>query len=192
MKSNYRKLVGLAIGLALLVLTYQPLWAETPTPESTKSAPESLPTTFSVVPRIPKLNMYPCTDCHTGDKDYNNQERILKEEHVEMATHFRNGDKDQRWCHTCHQEKDYLHLIAQNGQTLTFNESYILCGQCHGTILRDWKKNIHGRRVGQWNGIAQAANCTECHNSHGPKFKPLKPMPPPELPRGKKPPVKGH
>ncbi|MBI2336162.1 MAG: hypothetical protein HYU97_05315 [Deltaproteobacteria bacterium] len=187
MKLNYRKLTGLAMGLAFIVSTYQPLWAEPPTPESTESAPESLPS-FPVIPRIPKLNMYPCTDCHMGDKDYNNQERELKEEHIEMAAHFKNGDKDQRWCHTCHHEKDYLHLTAQNGQIVTFNEAYVVCGQCHGTILRDWKKNIHGRRVGKWvsPAEAQATSCTECHNSHGPKFKALKPMPPPVLPRGKK------
>ena len=35
---------------------------------------------------------------------------------------------------------------------MSFAESYVLCGQCHGEKLRDWRAGVHGRRTGQWNG----------------------------------------
>jgi hypothetical protein len=63
-----------------------------------------------------------------------------------------------------------------------FEKSYLLCGQCHGTIYRDWKAGVHGKRTGQWNGRKQYRLCVHCHNPHQPKYKPLKPLPPPIRP----------
>jgi hypothetical protein len=58
-----------------------------------------------------------------------------------------------------------------------------LCGQCHGPKLRDWKLGIHGKRTGSWSGKKHYLLCVHCHDSHAPKFKPLKPMPPPTKPK---------
>jgi len=69
---------------------------------------------------------------------------------------------------------------------IDFNESYKLCGQCHGPKLRDWEAGIHGRRTGQWNGEKEYLLCAHCHDPHSPKFPPMKPEPAPIKPGKKK------
>ena len=64
----------------------------------------------------------------------------------------------------------------------SFEESYRLCGQCHGEKLRDWRAGVHGRRTGQWNGHKQYLLCAHCHNPHQPRFQPLAPEPAPRPP----------
>ena len=68
------------------------------------------------------------------------------------------------------------------GEAIPFTESYLLCGQCHGEKLRDWKVGVHGKRTGDWNGRKQYLLCAHCHDPHSPRFKPLKPLPPPVPP----------
>ena len=85
-------------------------------------------------------------------------------------------------CLDCHdaQNRDRLHLAS--GEPVAFTASYLLCGQCHGDKLRDWRIGIHGKRTGSWNGPKKYLLCVHCHNPHSPHFAPLKPMPPPTRP----------
>ncbi|MGC8763545.1 MAG: hypothetical protein ACP5VN_07945 [Acidobacteriota bacterium] len=69
-----------------------------------------------------------------------------------------------------------------DGQLIGFSKSYLLCGQCHGDKLRDWRVGVHGKRTGQWNGRKEYLLCVHCHNPHSPHFAPLKPLPPPVPP----------
>ena len=95
-------------------------------------------------------------------------------------------DETHRWCLDCHdaQNRDFLHLAS--GERVPFDESYRLCGQCHGTNYRDWKAGIHGKRVGYFSGGKRTYFlCVSCHNPHDPKFKPIKPEPPPFGPKDK-------
>ena len=64
-------------------------------------------------------------------------------------------------------------LMLANGTPIGFEESYRLCGQCHGTIFRDWREGIHGRREGYWNGAKSYQLCAHCHNPHAPAFEPI-------------------
>ena len=91
-------------------------------------------------------------------------------------------DETHRWCLDCHDatNRDVLHLAS--GEPVPFEESYRLCGQCHGEKYRDWRAGVHGRRTGSWNGAKQYLLCVHCHNPHSPRFQPLKPMPPPVRP----------
>jgi hypothetical protein len=73
-------------------------------------------------------------------------------------------------------------LKLASGDLVSFETSYRLCGQCHGTIFRDWKAGIHGKRTGDWNGKKTYRLCVQCHNPHSPRFKPLSPLPPPDEP----------
>ncbi len=125
-------------------------------------------------------DIFPCSDCHE-DMDVNHRRRILADEHVEISESF-NHASEQRWCLDCHNPEDRDVLRLANGDLVPFEESYNLCGQCHGTIFRDWKAGIHGKRTGEWNGRKQYRLCVHCHNPHSPKFKPIKPMPPPDNP----------
>ena len=58
-----------------------------------------------------------------------------------------------RWCLDCHDadDRDQLHLTS--GELVPFEESYRLCGQCHGDKLRDRGViGVHGRRTGALEG----------------------------------------
>jgi hypothetical protein len=91
-------------------------------------------------------------------------------------------DAEHRWCLDCHDaaNRDVLHLAS--GEPVPFDESYRLCGQCHGEKLRDWRAGVHGRRVGQWNGAKSYLLCAHCHNPHEPRFKAIAPKPAPKPP----------
>ncbi len=112
-----------------------------------------------------------------------NPERRELYYHTEIAETFDHA-KEQRWCLDCHNAADRDWLRSAAGSLISFEESYYLCGQCHGTIFRDWKVGIHGRRTGYWNGKKQYRLCVQCHNPHSPRFAPLTPLPPPDNPLG--------
>ncbi len=95
------------------------------------------------------------------------------------------------WCLNCHDAKDRDKLVKLNGELLTFNQSQLLCGECHGPILTDWELGIHGKTTGFWdpaldkNSRSVKKLCVECHNPHAPAFPPMTALPPPvpRLPR---------
>ncbi|MDD2733805.1 MAG: cytochrome c3 family protein [Desulfuromonadaceae bacterium] len=131
------------------------------------------------VPRPPfSEGAFPCSQCHKYMKP-NGTRRTLTEYHTEIVLHHAEG---QRWCTDCHNllNRDKLRLVS--GELVDFEESYRLCGQCHGDKFRDWKVGVHGKRTGYWNGDKQYLLCVHCHNPHDPKFKALKPLPPPDRP----------
>ena len=121
--------------------------------------------------------IFPCSECH-ADLEVNEARRELDFHEDIVLKHA----EEQRWCLDCHNPKNRDKLRLANGQVIFFEKSYLLCGQCHGTIYRDWKAGVHGKRTGFWNGRKQYRLCVHCHNPHNPKFKPLKPLPPPIRP----------
>jgi hypothetical protein len=127
--------------------------------------------------------IFPCSACHEGmEPDFKKRELT---EHTQIKLHH--APEVLTWCLSCHDAKnrDKLHLV--NGDLVDFTESYRLCGQCHGTNYRDWKAGIHGKRVGYFTGGQRTYFlCVNCHNPHDPKFKPLKPEPPPFRPLDKR------
>ncbi len=134
---------------------------------------------FFVTPPPFSEGIFPCSQCH-ADMEPNKQRRELYF-HTEITEIFDHAS-EQRWCLDCHNSDDRDQLRLVNEDLISFEESYYLCGQCHGTIFRDWKAGIHGKRTGQWNGKKQYRLCVQCHNPHSPRFKPLKPLPPPIAP----------
>lgn len=156
-------------------------------------APSEFPAVFNVDPlegldkgvgeihvAPPPLNpeTWPCSQCH--DKDMRNPERrVLTGAHEDIVLHHA---EENRWCLDCHdyEDRDKLHLA--NGEKIPFDQSYRLCGQCHGPTYRDWRLGIHGKRTGYWNGPKRYLLCVSCHWPHAPHFKPLQPLPPPVRP----------
>jgi len=122
--------------------------------------------------------IYPCSNCH-GMMPVNRTRRQLTAFHTDIVLHH---DEQNRWCLDCHdaENRDQLHLAS--GAPVPFEESYRLCGQCHGEKYRDWRAGIHGRRTGDWNGHKTYLLCAHCHNPHHPRFEPIEPMPPPVPP----------
>jgi hypothetical protein len=121
--------------------------------------------------------IFPCSTCHK-ELPVNRARRELFA-HTEIVLKH---DEEHRWCLDCHDpaNRDFLHLA--NGDRVPFDTSYMLCGQCHGEKLRDWKAGVHGRRTGYWNGEKQYLLCVHCHSPHQPRFKPLEPKPAPLRP----------
>jgi len=135
------------------------------------------------VPKPPFTpGIFPCSECHKEMKP-NPKRRELKDEHTSIVLNHAQG---QRWCLDCHDvtNRDKLRLVS--GERIGFDESFRLCGQCHGDKYRDWKVGVHGKRTGMWNGEKQYLLCVHCHNPHDPRFKPLQPMPPPARPENVK------
>jgi len=130
-------------------------------------------------PPFSNEDIYPCSGCH-GDMEVNLERRELEDFHEDIQ--LDHGPKD-RWCFDCHNPDDRDHLRLANGTLIGFDESYRLCGQCHGTIFRDWREGIHGRREGYWNGAKSYLLCAHCHNPHAPHYQPIKPLPPPVRPQ---------
>lgn len=152
---------------------------------------------YPVPPPLVYQSLYPCQACHQKDirglssqleegnaflGTYlhlpNPQPRVLVRMHRDINLHH----ADWMWCLNCHSidERNYLKLIT--GEKIPFEKSYRLCGQCHGSIFRDWRIGIHGRRVGQWNGKKLYLLCTHCHDPHQPAFRKLPGMDSPRLP----------
>lgn len=128
----------------------------------------------------PPLNedTFPCMECH-ADMDPNPERRELEEFHDDIIfTH----DEENRWCMDCHDAENRNMLHSASGELISFEESYKLCGQCHGPKLRDWRAGIHGRRTGSWNGKKQYLLCAHCHDPHSPRFPKIKPEPAPKKP----------
>ncbi|NOT31547.1 MAG: hypothetical protein HOP15_13955 [Planctomycetes bacterium] len=135
---------------------------------------------FQVPPPPFSAGVFPCTDCHDPEIPVNTARRELKTAHQEILLQH---DQEHRWCLDCHDaaNRDMLHLAG--GALVSFEESYRLCGQCHGDKYRDWRAGVHGRRTGRWDGEKSYLLCVHCHNSHAPAFQPIEPMPAPTPPR---------
>lgn len=114
---------------------------------------------------------WPCSDCHE-DEEVNPTRRRLREDHEGIVLEH---DEENRWCLDCHDKDDRDHLRLASGKKIRFDESYQLCGQCHGEKLRDWKAGVHGKRTGKWRGEKRYLLCAHCHDPHSPRFRPLKP-----------------
>ncbi len=135
--------------------------------------------TYRVRQPLAYEDYFPCTDCHS-EMEVNPERRELVEMHDDIV--LDHGPKD-RWCFDCHNPDDRDRLRLVNGTLIGFEESYRLCGQCHGTIFRDWREGIHGRREGFWNGAKSYQLCAHCHNPHAPRFQAIEPLPPPVRPQ---------
>ena len=102
-----------------------------------------------------------CKVCHT---------RILAPQHAAITLHHA---EEQRDCFGCHDPADRDRLRLASGRTLPFENSYLLCGQCHGPKLRDWRDGLHGKRTGEWGGRRKYLLCVHCHTPHDPRIKPM-------------------
>lgn len=153
-----------------------------------------------VKPREPQLqyfNMGPngCKTCHDGKmvpSPKNNTPRLITmhQDIVENSLKLMHGH-GALWCLNCHSATNRNKLVDRRGTEFSFNQPQKLCGSCHGENYIDWRKGVHGKRIGSWvtGGKKRWWVCTECHNPHtvqASRFNRLKPEPPPALPRGMK------
>jgi hypothetical protein len=170
-------LFGLAVGWGLCA---------PPSPTEYQTEPEEQPAGLGMqypapFEPLPKT-ITPCRACHGKEKDFpvnfKRRERLLVHRNIKLE----HGGL-RVWCLDCHDPDNRNFLLPlSDGRPIRFQDSYLLCGKCHGTKFRDWRNGIHGKRVGYWNGDKTYSLCVNCHNPHSPKFKALKPMPMPDKP----------
>jgi hypothetical protein len=179
--------VAVATGVILLapLLDSGGAWAQISAPAtdpSTQETTEVKDQEFPVpVQPLPKT-ITPCRACHGPEKDFpinfKRTEALLVHRNLKL-----NHGGAKVWCLDCHHPEDRNNLLPlSDGKPIKFEESYLLCGKCHGTKYRDWRYGIHGKRTGFWNGEKTYFRCVTCHDPHSPKFKPIAPLPPPMKP----------
>ena len=130
---------------------------------------------IAVAPPPFSEDIFPCSDCHDAADEVNTTRREVDMHDDIVFDH----DSKNRWCLDCHdtRNRDVLHLA--DGRPVKFTESYLLCGQCHGPQLKNWRAGDHGRRTGYWSGRKEYLLCAHCHDPQSPTIKPLEPLPPP-------------
>jgi hypothetical protein len=165
---------------SLAVVSGLLLWAlrggeSKPPPE--KASPPASPAgqLIAVAPPPFSEGVYPCSECHKPEDEVNPKPHPVDFHDKVVFQH----DSANRWRLDCHDTKNRNKLHLADGRLIGFEESYRLCGQCHGTHLRDWKAGDHGKRTGSWSGTKQYLLCAHCHDPHSPRIKPIAPMPPP-------------
>jgi len=152
-----------------------------------------------VRPRTEHLQLYTICGvaCHNGvyppyPKDKNPRKLTMHQDVVPDALNLQHG-RGGIWCLDCHDAKTRNKLVDNFGNLVSFNEPQKLCGKCHGSIYKDWRSGIHGKRTGQWDkaGKKRWFVCTECHNPHDVQngarqsgFKQIEPEMAPRLPKG--------
>ena len=135
---------------------------------------------FTVVPRIDQLLFFPCMNCHAKQKPNPQPRKLTLTPHPAALLH----GKGRFWCLTCHQLKDRNQLHTLGGDPVSFDDSYLVCGQCHFNRQMDWFHGAHGKRLKNWQGERVIYNCTFCHDPHDPTLKPRAPSPPPPVRAG--------
>jgi len=133
------------------------------------------------IPFLESLDYYPCTDCHGEDQPPDPRVRVLEEEHE--TTNLVHG-AGRFWCLTCHDTNNRDNLISLKNQTISFTDSYLLCGQCHFQRQNDFFYGAHGKRKDSWREEKKLTNCTECHNPHVPQIKRRPPVATPKVRTG--------
>lgn len=142
---------------------------------------------FTVVARQEQVANFPCENCH-GLMPPNPQPRLLYSPHTATIEH----GSGRIWCLDCHDAENRNVLRTLAGDTPSFDEAYLLCGQCHYQPQKDWFYGAHGKRVANWQGERELYNCTHCHNPHAPAVRPRAPEPPPPIRKGLTPMAPAH
>lgn len=120
-----------------------------------------------------------CMTCHSVRDEYDVPDDAHDLESVHAGMIYRHGALS---CRACHDPERADRLRLADGTTLEMAEALRLCGQCHGTQLRDWENGSHGGMRGHWDrrrGPATRNHCIDCHDPHDPAFPSYLPMPPP-------------
>lgn len=125
---------------------------------------------FRVVPARRNPDLHPCASCHEWVQSDPTPRELESPHDVFTLRHGLHG-KGEFWCFTCH-DLESGELRTLEGAPLDFEESYVLCSQCHVDQGRDWAFGAHGKRVDNWAGERVIYTCTACHYQHAPAPEP--------------------
>ncbi len=116
-----------------------------------------------------------CLGCHSKTSSI-----TKKKGHRDLSSkHFPKSGT----CSSCHLPGQVTKLRLLTGEPISYPQSPILCGQCHGLVKRDWDHGIHGKKMGSWTKSGEPLLCVQCHDPHTPKFPLMKALPAPRQPQ---------
>ena len=124
--------------------------------------------TFLIPERKSHIKSYNCTECHTKSLAELNEGRSGKKAHWDIS--IKHANENTMNCATCHNGNDMDNLKSLTDTTIDFNNSYLVCSQCHSKQFQDWKGGAHGKRLGGWAPPRLSNTCVNCHNPHDPHF----------------------
>jgi hypothetical protein len=110
------------------------------------------------------------TTCHQDLPTQSSDGEAISEEHAQISV--QHGGLG---CLDCHAPENRDILRAVGHRRVDFSNMEEICEGCHSAEYLDWKKGIHGKLFGSWNGIQGGLRCVECHDIHRPKPMTLKP-----------------
>ena len=138
-----------------------------------------------IVPREGYIKLYPCSRCHEHEKKLSSKKKFTQVHFKKMNKHndlVYNHMEEITNCFLCHDRENPDQLVMLDGVVQNYNNATQLCGQCHGLRLKKWKHNMHGFQSGGWSLEQKRFACTQCHDAHNPKFKPMQSRPAPQHP----------
>lgn len=139
-----------------------------------ETAPKPEPTV--VIPkRAEYLEHAPCSQCH---KHVEWEGGVSNPHSVLRIDHMPGGEN----CQTCHSRSNAEFLQLATGKLVSLDDAHLLCGQCHSQQTSDWETGIHGKQVGNWQGVMHRYACANCHDPHKPAFGSMRALPPPDFP----------
>lgn len=124
--------------------------------------------TFLIPERKSQIKSYACTECHTKDLDQMQNLKDSKKAHWDIS--INHADDKTMNCKTCHNANNIDDLKSITGASIDFNNSYLLCSQCHSKQFDDWKGGAHGKQIQSWAPPRASMTCVNCHNPHDPHF----------------------
>ena len=114
-----------------------------------------------------KINKFKCTECH-NNRPGKVQDRKGKLSHAGIK--MKHGDSKAMNCFTCHNKGDRDRLVNITKGAVDFNQSHMVCANCHFQQKKDWVGGAHGKRWNYWAGKRVIKNCVSCHDPHKPQF----------------------
>lgn len=123
---------------------------------------------FLIPERKSQISSFACTECHTQPID--KMKRIKGNKRAHWDLQMQHADEKAMNCASCHMGDNMDNLKSLTGSTIDFNQSYLLCAQCHNTQFQDWKGGAHGKNIGGWAKPRAAMTCVNCHNPHQPQI----------------------
>ena len=124
--------------------------------------------TFLIPERKSQIKSYSCSECHTGSLKDLEDNRSGKKAHWDIK--MKHANEKTMNCATCHNGEDMDNLKTLTDTKVDFNNSYLVCSQCHTKEFKDWKGGAHGKKIASWAPPRLSNTCVNCHNPHDPHF----------------------
>jgi len=119
--------------------------------------------------RAKEITSFPCQNCHDGPLSQM-KSKNEGEANAHWDIELNHADGQVMNCTTCHHEGQMNELTSLQGEAISLDESFKLCGQCHSTQYKDWKGGAHGKNISGWQAPRVIKTCVNCHNPHQPAF----------------------